>query len=38
MMPLAIDAGGDPFHPGGKRWASKDDPEWQMLAAWVRGQ
>jgi hypothetical protein len=38
MMPLATEAGGDPFHPGGKRWTSKDDPEWQMLAAWVRGQ
>jgi hypothetical protein len=38
MMPLATDAGGDPFHPGGKRWPSKDDPEWQMLAAWVRSQ
>jgi hypothetical protein len=38
MMPLATRAGGDPFHPGGKRWSSKDDPEWQMLAAWVRGQ
>jgi hypothetical protein len=36
MMPLATAAGGDPFHPGGKRWPSKDDPEWQMLAAWVR--
>jgi uncharacterized membrane protein len=37
MMPLATEAGGDPFHPGGKRWKSKDDAEWQMLAAWVRG-
>jgi hypothetical protein len=37
MMPLAEEAGGDPFHPGGKRWKSKDDPEWQMLSAWVRG-
>jgi hypothetical protein len=37
MMPLATEAGGDPFHPGGKRWTSKDDAEWQMLAAWVRG-
>lgn len=38
MMPLATEAGGDPFHPGGKRWKSRDDPEWQMLAAWVRGK
>jgi hypothetical protein len=38
MMPLATEAGGDPFHPGGKRWTSRDDPEWQMLAKWVNGQ
>jgi len=35
--PLAESAGGDPHHDGGKHWTSKDDPEWQMLAAWVRG-
>lgn len=35
--PLAEDAGGDPHHDGGKHWASKQDPEWQTLAAWVRG-
>lgn len=35
--PLAESAGGDPHHDGGKHWATKDDPEWQMLAAWVRG-
>lgn len=36
--PLAPDAGGDHYHSGGRRWASRDDPEWQMLAAWVRGE
>lgn len=36
MHPLAADAGGDPFHAGGKHWNSQDDPEWQTLAAWVR--
>ena len=35
--PLAETVGGDPQHDGGKHWASKDDPEWQTLAAWVRG-
>jgi hypothetical protein len=38
MHPLAKSAGGDPFHAGGKHWQSKDDPEWQTLAAWVRGE
>ncbi len=36
--PLATAAGGDHFHAGGKHWKSQDDPEWQTLAAWVRGQ
>jgi hypothetical protein len=35
--PLAESAGGDPHHDGGKHWTTKDDPEWQTLAAWVRG-
>lgn len=35
--PLAEEAGGDPFHTGGKFWSSRDDPEWRMLADWVRG-
>ncbi len=38
MHPLAADAGGDPFHAGGKHWTSQSDPEWQTLAAWVRGE
>jgi mono/diheme cytochrome c family protein len=36
--PLAPEAGGDHYHSGGRRWFSQDDPEWQMLAAWVRGE
>ena len=38
LHPLAESAGGDPQHDGGKHWTSKDDPEWQTLAAWVRGE
>jgi hypothetical protein len=38
LHPLAKDAGGDPFHAGGKHFKSQDDPEWQILAAWVRGE
>ncbi len=37
MHPLAKQAGGDPFHAGGKHWQSQSDPEWQTLATWVRG-
>ncbi len=36
--PLAEQAGGDVTHDGGKHWMSQDDPEWQTLASWVRGQ
>lgn len=35
--PLAEAAGGDAFHAGGKHWTSQSDPEWQTLAAWVKG-
>jgi hypothetical protein len=37
LHPLAPEAGGDPTHTGGKFWASEANPEWQMLASWVRG-
>ena len=36
--PLAESAGGDAFHAGGKHFQSQNDPEWQTLAAWVRGE
>jgi hypothetical protein len=35
LMPLAHDAGGTEFHPGGKHWESQNDPEWKALADWV---
>ena len=38
MHPLHPDAGGDYVHNGVRRWRSQDDPEWQMLAAWVNGE
>jgi len=31
-------AGGDFFHSGGKHWASQNDPEWQVLSAWIMGR
>ncbi|MFI5057456.1 MAG: cytochrome D1 domain-containing protein [Candidatus Acidiferrales bacterium] len=36
LHPLAPEAGGDPTHTGGKFWASQNDPEWRMIADWVR--
>jgi hypothetical protein len=35
-MPLAHEAGGTEFHPGGKHWMSQDDPEWKTIADWVK--
>jgi hypothetical protein len=35
-MPLAHEAGGTEFHPGGKHWESQADPEWKALADWVK--
>ena len=35
--PLAPEAGGDPFHSGGRQFDSQNDSDWQMVAAWVRG-
>ena len=36
--PLAKEAGGDEFHSGGRQFASKSDPDWQAMAAWVLGK
>jgi hypothetical protein len=37
VQPLAQSAGGAEFHSGGRQFASQDDPDWQVLAAWVKG-
>jgi len=38
QQPLAPEAGGNVFHSGGRQFASKDDPNWKILADWVNGQ
>jgi len=37
LEPLAPEAGGLAFHSGGRQFSSKDDPDWKVLAQWVRG-
>src|SRR6266481_1393442 len=37
IHPLAPEAGGDPFHSGGRQFSSQTDPDWLVLADWVRG-
>ena len=38
LQPLAPEAGGLAFHSGGRQFASKNDPDWKILAQWVRGE
>jgi hypothetical protein len=38
LQPLAPQAGGNAYHSGGWQFASKDDPDWKTLAAWVAGR
>lgn len=38
IFPLAEKAGGNHFHPGGKHWESKSDPEWHTLDQWAQGK
>jgi hypothetical protein len=35
LMPLAHEAGGTEFHPGGKHFMSMDEPEVKTLIAWI---
>jgi len=37
MQPLAPEAGGNVFHSGGRQFASKQDPDYQVLVQWVSG-
>lgn len=36
IHPLAPEAGGDPFHSGGRQFESQDDPDWLAIAEWIR--
>jgi hypothetical protein len=38
LKPLHPDGGGSYTHNGPRRWQTRDDPEYQMLAQWVRGE
>ena len=37
-QPLALQAGGNAYHSGGRQFETKDDPEWKVLAQWVNGE
>jgi hypothetical protein len=40
IHPLSPMAGGDivVVHAGGRQFESKNDPDWQLMAAWARGE
>jgi hypothetical protein len=37
MQSLAPEAGGNVFHSGGRQFASKQDPDYRVLAQWISG-
>jgi hypothetical protein len=38
LKPLHPDGGGSYAHNGVRRWQNRSNPEWQTLAAWIRGE
>ena len=38
IHPLRYESGGDQWHGGGGQFSSANDPDWQILAAWVLGK
>ena len=37
LQPLALEAGGNPYHSGGRQFSGKNDPNWKILEQWVKG-
>jgi hypothetical protein len=37
IHPLAPEAGGDPFHSGGRQFDDRNDPNWKIIADWAKG-
>jgi hypothetical protein len=38
LQPLAPEAGGNPYHSGGRQFENKNVLEWKTLAEWVNGK
>ena len=37
LQPLAREAGGNPYHSGGRQFSGKNDPNWKIMEQWVKG-
>ncbi len=37
LQPLAREAGGNPYHSGGRQFSGRDDPNWKIIEQWVKG-
>jgi hypothetical protein len=35
--PLAPEAGGEPYHSGGRQFGAKDEPDFRTISRWVNG-
>jgi hypothetical protein len=38
LRPLASEAGGMDGHQGGRQFRSQEDPDWMIIADWIRGK
>jgi hypothetical protein len=38
LYPLVPQEGGSAYHSGGRQWPSKNDPNWQTIARWIKGE
>jgi len=38
LYPLVPQEGGSAYHSGGRQWPSKQDPTWQKIARWIKGE
>ncbi len=37
LQPLALQAGGNAYHSGGRQFDSRNDPDWKVIEQWVSG-
>jgi hypothetical protein len=38
LYPLVPQEGGSAYHSGGRQWPTKQEPNWQKIARWIKGE